>query len=71
MIERAGRRTEWASRALDAAAGELREAAEQGALVNGAAERVQGEALRVVELVQSIEADREASTSERRVFDWL
>jgi hypothetical protein len=53
-IERAARRVEWASRALDAASGDLRDAGERGLLVNGAASALQSEAARMGELAEQV-----------------
>ena len=71
MIERAVKRTDWAARALAAAADELHAAGEQGALVNGTAEQVGAESKRVADLVRRIAADRELAGSGRRVRDGL
>jgi hypothetical protein len=71
MIDRAARRTDWAARALGAAADELQAAGEQGAVVSATAEQLQVEAGRVGELLRQIEADRELSGSDRRARDRL
>jgi hypothetical protein len=71
MLERAERRTEWAARALEAAASELLLLGAAGEVVNGTAAQVAGGAERVFGLLPLIAADREQAGSPRRVRDSL
>jgi hypothetical protein len=71
LLGLAGRRTEWAARALAAAGDELLRAGEDGALVNGTAEALLTESERVGVLVRRIAADRRLTGTHRRARDSL
>ena len=64
LIDRAVRRTDWAPRALSAAAVDLRQAASEGESVDGVAELTQREARRTV--VAEIASRRLSDTPTRR-----
>jgi hypothetical protein len=70
-IALAQRRVEWAAHALVAAANDLHEAGEAGAVTNGTAAELQAEAQRVAGLVRRIAGDRELAGNSRRARDSL
>jgi hypothetical protein len=71
LIDRAGRRVEWSTHALAAAADDLLQAGEDGAIVNGTAEQLRAASAAVAELGAQIESDRKLSDSDRRLRDAL
>jgi hypothetical protein len=67
----AERRVQWARHALTAAADELLQAGEHGAVVNGTAGMLAAEAERVAGLLPLIASDRARAGSDRKARDAL